>query len=300
MPILDGSLVRIARLRAGLTQRDLAARLGLPQSSVARWESGARQPSVDSLRSAVAACGLDIVVGLRAMDRSNDSLIWELLDLDPGERLRRQVAAANGTRALSAAGRDSVPDEFSPLALLNSLAKSEVRYVLIGRLAENMRGSPAMPVESEVAICPAGEIENRVALEAALRTLGAYRPASRSAVPLDPPVDRRPLPGAERWEVPALGTTLAIEPRPPGTSGYRDLARGASDERLVAGGPTQVAGLLDLIRIADSSVDLADRLGLPLLTRAHELTTDYVPEGERSVPVPEGLEELFALHGVPA
>jgi transcriptional regulator with XRE-family HTH domain len=296
MPVLDGSLVRIARLRAGLTQRDLATRLDLPQSSVARWESGARQPSGDSLRAAVAACGLDIVVGLRAMDRSNDSLIWELLDLDPAERLGRQVAAANGTGALRAAGRDSVPDEFSPLVLLNSLAKSEVSYVLIGRLAENIRGSPAMPVESEVVICAAGEIENRVALEAALRTLRA----SRSAAPLDPPVDRRPLPGAERWDVPELGTTLAIEPRPPGTYGYSDLVRGASDERLVAGGPTQVAGLLDLIRIADSSVDLADRLGLPLLTRAHELTTDYVPAGERSMHVPEGLEELFALHGVPA
>ena len=296
MTLLDGSLVKIARLRAGLTQRDLAERLGLPQSSIARWESAARQPSAASLQAAVRACGLDVVAGLRAVDRSNDGFIWELLDLEPGERLRRQVAAANGTRALRAAGRESVPDEFSPIVLRNSLAKSRVRYVLVGRLAENMRGSPAIPVESEVAICPADEIENRVALDAALRTLGAYR----SSDSLDPPVEQRPLPRAERREVPDLGATLAVEPQPPGTYGYADLDRGASYEQLVAGGPTQVAGLLDLIRIADSSVDLADGLGLPLLSRAHELASEDVLPGERPVEVPEGLEELFASHGITA
>lgn len=298
MSILDGSLVRIARLRAGLTQRDLAARLGLPQSSVARWESGARQPSVESLQAAIGACGLEVTVGLRAIDRSNDSRIWDLLDIEPVERFKRQVAAANGTRALRAAGRDSVPDEFSPILLLNSLAKSQVRFVLVGRLAENMRGSPAMPVESEVAICPAEEMENRVALDAALRTLGAYGLASRSPSPLDPPAERRPLPRAERWGVPDLGATLAVEPLPPGTYGHADLSRGATDEHLVAGGPTKVAGLLDLIRIADSSVDLADGLGLPLLTRAHELASEWVPRDERPVEIPEGLEDLLASHGV--
>jgi len=300
MSVLDGSLVRIARLRAGLSQRDLAARLGLPQSSVARWESGARQPRVDSLRAAIRACGLDVVVGLRAMDRSNDSRIWELLDIEPAGRLRRQIAAANGTRALRSAGRDSVPDEFSPLVLLNALGKSEVRFVLIGRLAENMRGSPAMPVESEVVLCPADEIENRVALEAALRTLGAHRWESGSEASLHRPADRRPLPAAERWAVPQLGATLAIEMCPPGTYGYVDLRRGASRERLVAGGATEVAALLDLIRIADSSVDAADGLGLPLLIRAHELSTEYVQPDYRPVEVPEGLEDLFASHGLSA
>jgi len=296
MTILDGSLVRVARLRAGLTQRELAARLGLPQSSVARWESGARHPSVESLQSAVGACGLEIAVGLRAIDRSNDSRTWELLDIEPAERLMRQVAAANGTRALRSAGRESVPDGFSPLIVLNSLAKGQVRHVLVGRLAENLRGSPAMPVESEVVICPAEEIENRLALDAALRALGAHR----SEAQFDPPIDQRPLPGAERWELPEFGATLAIEPQPPGTHGYVDLNRGASDEQLVAGGPTQVAGLLDLIRIADASIDLPDRLGLPLLIRAHELTTHFVPAAERLIDVPEGLEELFVSRGVTA
>jgi transcriptional regulator with XRE-family HTH domain len=50
-------LIREARLRAGLTQSDLAARLGRERAQVARWEIGAQEPSFANLRSVVEACG---------------------------------------------------------------------------------------------------------------------------------------------------------------------------------------------------------------------------------------------------
>ena len=46
-----------ARLAAGLTQQQLAAALGKPQSAVARWESGQHQPRVDVLQAVAAALG---------------------------------------------------------------------------------------------------------------------------------------------------------------------------------------------------------------------------------------------------
>lgn len=51
-------IIREARLRAGLTQSELAARLGRERAQVARWEVGGQEPSFENLRAVVEACGL--------------------------------------------------------------------------------------------------------------------------------------------------------------------------------------------------------------------------------------------------
>jgi putative transcriptional regulator len=45
---MDGQRLRLrdARLAAGLTQRELAERLGVEQPHIARWESGRQEPLV--------------------------------------------------------------------------------------------------------------------------------------------------------------------------------------------------------------------------------------------------------------
>lgn len=55
-----GALLRTARLRADLTQRELARRAGTAQSVVARIESGATSPSWDTLSRLVEAAGFSI------------------------------------------------------------------------------------------------------------------------------------------------------------------------------------------------------------------------------------------------
>jgi len=59
--------------------------------------------------------------------------------------------------------------------------------------------------------------------------------------------------GTRAYELPS-GGRLSIVQIPPGTSGYGDLARGAESVD-VEGKTVQVAGLLDLLRIADASPD---------------------------------------------
>ena len=54
--MLEVQLLREARRRAGLTQRELADRLGTTQSSIARMESGVVSPTFATLRSAIEAC----------------------------------------------------------------------------------------------------------------------------------------------------------------------------------------------------------------------------------------------------
>jgi HTH-type transcriptional regulator/antitoxin HipB len=58
--------VRQARTRLGITQAELAARIGSTQPAMARLEAGGSTPSFDTLRRIAAALGLELVVELRA------------------------------------------------------------------------------------------------------------------------------------------------------------------------------------------------------------------------------------------
>lgn len=53
------------RARAGLTQRQLAERMGKPQSMIARWERGHDVPRLDSLVAIAHACGVELDLTLR-------------------------------------------------------------------------------------------------------------------------------------------------------------------------------------------------------------------------------------------
>lgn len=54
----SGRMLRWARRRAGLTQRELGARTGVSQPTIARIERGREVPRVDTLDRLLRACGL--------------------------------------------------------------------------------------------------------------------------------------------------------------------------------------------------------------------------------------------------
>lgn len=92
--MISGDLLREARLRAGLTQRELASRARTSQSAVARWESGEVVPSFERLRELVRASGLELTVGLANYDDSYDEWILMALDQPPADRLAAATHAA--------------------------------------------------------------------------------------------------------------------------------------------------------------------------------------------------------------
>ncbi len=57
-------LVHRLRLDAGLTQAELAERMGTTQSAVARMEGGGTRPTLETLEKLAAAVGADLVVGV--------------------------------------------------------------------------------------------------------------------------------------------------------------------------------------------------------------------------------------------
>jgi len=66
--VVTASVIAEARRRAGLTQAELGRRLGIPQSKIARWERGHRTPSLERVREIVAACGLQLTIGVEAAE----------------------------------------------------------------------------------------------------------------------------------------------------------------------------------------------------------------------------------------
>lgn len=75
---------RLAALRKekGLTQQQLAERVGLHQTQIHRYESGSSEPSMDALRRLALALGT-----------STDALVFEESERGPDEELRLQFEA---------------------------------------------------------------------------------------------------------------------------------------------------------------------------------------------------------------
>lgn len=85
------SIVKEARRRAGLTQAELAARVGTTQSAIARLEAGATAPALERVDALVRACGFSLAIEL---DGS--------IDPDEWARARRNLALSFDQRLTNA------------------------------------------------------------------------------------------------------------------------------------------------------------------------------------------------------
>jgi uncharacterized protein len=148
--ITAGSVLRQARHRAGLTQRELASRAGISQSVVAAYESGTREPSLATLAALVESTGIALTVGLGA----KLPLSRHVASGPIGHRLRRHRAAV-----LEVADRHGVTDvrvfgsvargdegEESDLDLLVHLPEGAGLFAL-GRFKQDVEQLLRIPVD---------------------------------------------------------------------------------------------------------------------------------------------------------
>lgn len=92
---MGGDLIREARKRAALTQRELAERAGTTQSAIARLESGRVDPGFERVRTLMRLCGFNLLVALDPWDDSDLAQAIRLLEMLPELRLEYMVRAAN-------------------------------------------------------------------------------------------------------------------------------------------------------------------------------------------------------------
>ncbi len=99
-----GAFVRTARLRSGLTQRQLARRARVPQPMVSLIERGRQDPRYGTLVRLLRASGasLDLVpLAGQGVDRSQ---FVETLKLTPTQRVPRALGAADFVRRVRRRG----------------------------------------------------------------------------------------------------------------------------------------------------------------------------------------------------
>lgn len=102
VPGFGGPLIREARLRARLTQQQLADRTGRERSVIARWEQGAVSPSIDNLIAVVHACDFELPLVLVPRDTSRKERLEEGRRLSPERRVDRlldRIGSAAAGRA---------------------------------------------------------------------------------------------------------------------------------------------------------------------------------------------------------
>jgi transcriptional regulator with XRE-family HTH domain len=102
-----GQIIREARRRSGLTQRELAEGLGTTQSVITRWETGRRSPTFETVVTAVRACGLELGITLGRPDPDHDLFMRENRRLRPAERLDRMTEQKEGLDELVAGINDA-------------------------------------------------------------------------------------------------------------------------------------------------------------------------------------------------
>ena len=87
-----------ARLKAGLTQSQLADRLGRERAQVARWEIGGQEPSFENVVAVVEACGfvLNVEIAEGQDDPALDAELSESILQAPQQRVQALIERAGG------------------------------------------------------------------------------------------------------------------------------------------------------------------------------------------------------------
>jgi transcriptional regulator with XRE-family HTH domain len=103
MPIAPGRIIRDARTAAKLTQAELAGRLEVSQSTVAKLESPRSNPRVSTLERALAATGntLEVTTRPSAYPGIDESLVASSLRRTPADRLAHFQASYRQLRQLA-------------------------------------------------------------------------------------------------------------------------------------------------------------------------------------------------------
>ncbi len=98
-----GRLLRYARRKAGLTQAELGERAGVPQSVIARIESGASTPRFDTLDRLLNACGYALELAPRIGVGVDRTLMEPALEVSARDRLEAAAAQSAALEEFRAA-----------------------------------------------------------------------------------------------------------------------------------------------------------------------------------------------------
>ncbi len=94
------SILRHARRKANLSQRELGRRAGTTQTTISRIEKGLISPRFDTLERLLDSCGFQLQAIPRRGEGIDRGAIRELLRATPAERARLAVEEAHNLEKL--------------------------------------------------------------------------------------------------------------------------------------------------------------------------------------------------------
>jgi transcriptional regulator with XRE-family HTH domain len=94
------NVIRFSRLRAGLTQQELAKRAGTSQPALARIESGRVIPRVDTMERLLRESGMSLEPLPRAGRGIDRTTIRKMRALTPQKRLQLAMKEARNLEAM--------------------------------------------------------------------------------------------------------------------------------------------------------------------------------------------------------
>jgi transcriptional regulator with XRE-family HTH domain len=251
--VWSATLIRKARLRGGLTQRELADRSGRKRSVIARWERGVIEPSLETLLEIIGVCGFELPLELMPRYAGADERLGVNARLSPERRVQRLLKA-------------SVPDEpFDPYAILAALERRRTAYVVIGAFARIVQGAEETTSGIDIALSLRGD--NLARLGLAVGDLGAARDDRAPAALDELKIHKTPF-----AEFNSQKGKLTMVPEPAGTrGGYDDLRRAAAREPIGRGLRVSVASTAHLARMLAAFGREADMPKLIALRRLQAL-----------------------------
>jgi hypothetical protein len=169
------------------------------------------------------------------------------------------------------------PVPYRPAELLEVLERHGVRYVVIGGLAAELRGSPY--ITRDVDVTPSRDRVNLRRLATALRELNAQLRVPDGDEPVEFPLDEHSFDWGTTWTFVTDHGYLDIALLPDGTQGYDDLRRGATREQITESLQVDVASLADVIRSKEAAGREKDRAVLPILRQVLERSRSIGYEG---------------------
>ena len=151
---------------------------------------------------------------------------------------------------------------FDPERIITTLARHDVKYVLIGAVAARLQGFPRMTADAD--ITPARDPDNLLRLAAALRELDArvYTDSVPEGLAFD--CSAQTLFRADLWNLVTAAGRLDVAFRPSGTGGYDDLIRDTVTFN-VFGVRLDAASLKDIVRSKEAAGRPQDRQDVEII-----------------------------------
>lgn len=101
MTCSPGQLLKEARQRHHVTQKQLAARAGTSQAAISRVERDLVSPSVATLANLLGLLGEELTLGAQPVDYGHDRTLYDVtLSLAPVDRLKAGARAARSVQKL--------------------------------------------------------------------------------------------------------------------------------------------------------------------------------------------------------